>query len=690
MTQEEKQFHKLSGKFRKKQLQEKRAQKREKRAEEAEEDEAAWAPVEDGGAEDGSQDSDTPAGSSKKEAKGRPKGKGKGKQQGGRGHEHETSSRAARREDGGSRQRPQHSAAGHASWADKTVDVAVRTQPIGYQPLAEVPLMHSLTQEHLHPGAPDSVNDAEPGQKNATLMPVCDPDEVGEVGEQHVVLGMPKRPKWQGVVSNAQELQELEERTFDEWQQHLAQEWGQVSFYEPRLDFWRQLWRALEFSDIVLHVVDARNPLLHFSAALAHHVLAEHKKKMVLCLNKCDLIPYAAVKLWTLYFERRCPGMRVVASSTTAGATQENAQESARAVMNAILDCSVNRGGESVQARKVVGADTEEVLQLSKQRNTPYKRGKVSQTARKALLQQQEQELEQRQQQLQPQHTYSSDEEEEDRRGTERGERGSSEAEEKTEANRRGSSSGHSSGSDAASDSNEGEGDDDGHFFSGQNGGEHGTGEQATHQLSTLVLAVVGEPNVGKSSTMNLLLGAHRVATSTHPGRTKRNQTHFMTPNLKLLDAPGLVFPRRGVSIPMQVLFGSLPIASCRDPYTVLSYLAARMWPRLHVVLGLHKVTEEGKPRPTGRATHEGRAEDEEWTPLELCEAYAAKKNWRGHHGRLDAFRAGNWILRAALQGHSGVVLAFLPPRDGVLSDPQHHGALRVDLSGPEGPCDGQ
>ncbi len=42
--------------------------------------------------------------------------------------------------------------------------------------------------------------------------------------------------------------------------------------------------------------------------------------------------------------------------------------------------------------------------------------------------------------------------------------------------------------------------------------------------------------------------------------------------------------------LPMQVLFGSLPIASCRDPYSVLSYLAARMWPRLHVVLGLHKV----------------------------------------------------------------------------------------------------
>eukprot|EP00983_Pelagomonas_calceolata_P063998 1147935-Pelagomonas_calceolata.AAC.3 len=333
---------------------------REKRAEEAEEDEAAWAPTEDAGAEEGSQDSDVPAGGGKKKA-GCHKGKGKGKQQGGSKGGlneralHGTSSRAAHKGDGGRRQRPDQSqlhSAGHASWADKAVDVTVRTQPIDKQPLVEVPPMHFL-QEHLRPAALDSICGSEPGWK-ATLMPLCDPDEVGEVGEQHVALGMPKRPKWQGVVSNAQELQELEEQTFEQWQQvrsvlrmlafqwsrradggavlgpgkafsqercpepvpsrncyppynlsavrvtqlylpvraaqlkqkgacnqtrpvsgyacpiscfpvglaclaqHLAQEWGQVSFYEPRLDFWRQLWRALEFSDIVLHVVDAR------------------------------------------------------------------------------------------------------------------------------------------------------------------------------------------------------------------------------------------------------------------------------------------------------------------------------------------------------------------------------------------------------------------------------------------------
>jgi ribosome biogenesis GTPase A len=50
-------------------------------------------------------------------------------------------------------------------------------------------------------------------------------------------------------------------------------------------------------------------------------------------------------------------------------------------------------------------------------------------------------------------------------------------------------------------------------------------------------------------------------------------------------------------------------------------------------------------------------------TAAELCEAFAARKGWRLRKGgRLDVYRAANWILRAALSGRSGVSLAFLPP----------------------------
>ena len=44
-----------------------------------------------------------------------------------------------------------------------------------------------------------------------------------------------------------------------------------------------------------------------------------------------------------------------------------------------------------------------------------------------------------------------------------------------------------------------------------------------------------------------------------------------------------------------------------------------------------------------------------------VCESFAAKHNWRSKHGRLDIYRAANWILRSALAGR-GVDLFFLPP----------------------------
>lgn len=57
---------------------------------------------------------------------------------------------------------------------------------------------------------------------------------------------------------------------------------------------------------------------------------------------------------------------------------------------------------------------------------------------------------------------------------------------------------------------------------------------------------------------------------------------------------------------------------------------------------------------------------DEDWTPLALCEAVAAKHSWRSRRGgRLDTYRAANWVLRAALAGRGGVSVAFLPPAEG-------------------------
>ena len=43
---------------------------------------------------------------------------------------------------------------------------------------------------------------------------------------------------------------------------------GSGSYYERNLETWRQLWRTLEMSDVILFVCDIRYPTLHFSPAV--------------------------------------------------------------------------------------------------------------------------------------------------------------------------------------------------------------------------------------------------------------------------------------------------------------------------------------------------------------------------------------------------------------------------------------
>ncbi len=57
------------------------------------------------------------------------------------------------------------------------------------------------------------------------------------------------------------------------------------------------------------------------------------------------------------------------------------------------------------------------------------------------------------------------------------------------------------------------------------------------------VVVLIGYPNVGKSSTINLILKHKKVKVSSVPGKTKWIQT-IETEDFTLLDCPGLVFPK--------------------------------------------------------------------------------------------------------------------------------------------------
>lgn len=61
---------------------------------------------------------------------------------------------------------------------------------------------------------------------------------------------------------------------------------GDISFFEHNLETWRQMWRVLEISDVVLLVVDARYPSLHFPPSFYEYVTQTLKRELILILNK--------------------------------------------------------------------------------------------------------------------------------------------------------------------------------------------------------------------------------------------------------------------------------------------------------------------------------------------------------------------------------------------------------------------
>ncbi|RKP12849.1 hypothetical protein BJ684DRAFT_16703 [Piptocephalis cylindrospora] len=121
------------------------------------------------------------------------------------------------------------------------------------------------------------------------------------------VLPFPKRPTWSSNESK-EKLEGRERAFFRDWLTQLYTEYDpkDLSHFEHNLEVWRQLWRVLEMSDILLFVVDVRHPLLHFPPALYTHA---------------DLVVAETTQAWKEYLERRLPGVHVVsfASFTQGG-----------------------------------------------------------------------------------------------------------------------------------------------------------------------------------------------------------------------------------------------------------------------------------------------------------------------------------------------------------------------------------
>ncbi|XP_075042730.1 guanine nucleotide-binding protein-like 1 [Mixophyes fleayi] len=127
------------------------------------------------------------------------------------------------------------------------------------------------------------------------------------------VLDFPKRPAWNYEMSKEAVLLQ-EEKAFKEYLQKIYESHNsrELSYFDHNLETWRQLWRVLEMSDIVLLITDIRHPVLHFSPALYDYVTQEMGRSLILVLNKIDLAPQSLVVAWKHYFQTRFPQVHVV------------------------------------------------------------------------------------------------------------------------------------------------------------------------------------------------------------------------------------------------------------------------------------------------------------------------------------------------------------------------------------------
>eukprot|EP00941_MAST-03F_sp_MAST-3F-sp1_P003274 g3274.t1 len=172
-------------------------------------------------------------------------------------------------------------------------------------------------------------------------------------------------------------------------------------------------------------------------------------------------------------------------------------------------------------------------------------------------------------------------------------------------------------------------------------------------------VALLGQPSVGKSSVMNVLVGTKVAGVSRTPGKTKHLQSivvkSLMLPmDIVLWDCPGLLFPALSKDSNRYKLeiTGVLPIAQIREAYTVVRWAWETAGLDLARMYNLN-----------GFRDQIGMDRKEEWSPYTICEALATKRGWMlSRGGRADVHRAGLAIVKDLVDGV--LPWSLLPPEN--------------------------
>jgi nuclear GTP-binding protein len=84
---------------------------------------------------------------------------------------------------------------------------------------------------------------------------------------------------------------------------------GKDGGQSSRRAFMQSLKQVTEQADVILHVLDARDPVGTKSTVIEEMVLANYKKKLVFVLNKADLVPKEVLAGWLKFFRQSSPAV---------------------------------------------------------------------------------------------------------------------------------------------------------------------------------------------------------------------------------------------------------------------------------------------------------------------------------------------------------------------------------------------
>ncbi|GAB5372633.1 hypothetical protein AAMO2058_001681700 [Amorphochlora amoebiformis] len=159
-------------------------------------------------------------------------------------------------------------------------------------------------------------------KKNASNPINRHPTSIYEADEafatQHPVFCHPRRPQWAQRESK-QVVEAREEAMFGVWVNRVLT-WArlveEVTPFELNIDVWRQLWRVCEFSSVVVIVCDVRYPTFHIPPSLFNHLTQDISKRVMIVVNKVDLVPCELVERWCKWLKARYPNTPVVTFSS--------------------------------------------------------------------------------------------------------------------------------------------------------------------------------------------------------------------------------------------------------------------------------------------------------------------------------------------------------------------------------------